>query len=135
MIPIDTVKKGILYSNKFISVFCVLLAVTLLFCNLPLVQANTTKTAPKYGESFLFCVENAPPIPQTPTDAPTTVLLGDVNGDTKINAKDVFLVLKYAVGKIQLTQEQIQGGEVNGDGFINAKDALEILKYSVEKTS
>ena len=59
--------------------------------------------------------------------------LGDVNQDEKVDAKDALEVLKYAVGKAVLSQDQQQAAEVNGDGVIDAKDALEILKYSVGK--
>ena len=55
------------------------------------------------------------------------------NEDKKIDAKDALWVLKYAVGKTELTQSQFQSAEVTGDGLCNAKDALEILKYSVNK--
>ena len=61
------------------------------------------------------------------------IFYGDVNGDTKIDAKDALLVLKYSVGKAELTQAQQKNAEVDGKDGINAKDALEILKYSVKK--
>lgn len=61
--------------------------------------------------------------------------LGDLNDDGKINAKDALEVLKAAVGKVQLSNEQKAAADVNGDNNINAKDALEILKYSVGKPS
>ncbi len=73
------------------------------------------------------------PEPETPTD-PAVYTLGDVNEDEKVDAKDALLVLKYAVGKANLTQNQIQAAEVTGDGLLNAKDALEILKYAVGKS-
>ncbi len=59
--------------------------------------------------------------------------LGDVNEDGKVDAKDALELLKFAVGKNLLTQEQQKAAEVNGDGSIDAKDALEILKYAVGK--
>lgn len=58
---------------------------------------------------------------------------GDVNGDGKVDAKDALMVLKFAVGKIELTPEQQLAAEVDGKEGINAKDALEILKYAVRK--
>ena len=83
-------------------------------------------------------VEDELPAPETPTDTPTDVTptdipYGDVNGDTKIDAKDALMVLKYAVQKMELTQAQQKAAEVDGKDGINAKDALEILKYSVKK--
>ena len=62
-------------------------------------------------------------------------LLGDVNEDTKIDAKDALMVLKFAVNKIELTADQQLAADVNKDTKIDAKDALEILKYAVDKPS
>ncbi len=78
---------------------------------------------------------NTPIIPDTPTDVPTPtdIPYGDINGDQKMDAKDALNVLKFAVGKIQLTEAQQKAAEVDGKEGINAKDALEILKYAVEK--
>ena len=71
--------------------------------------------------------DQAPPAP--------AFTYGDVNGDGKINAKDALEVLKAAVNKITLTEEQKLAADVNEDEAINAKDALEILKYAVSKPS
>ena len=99
-----------------------------------------------YGQATVTCkvtvVEDNPPVVETPTDiptdtptdvTPTDIPYGDVNGDTKIDAKDALMVLKYAVQKMELTQAQQKAAEVDGKDGINAKDALEILKYSVKK--
>ena len=56
--------------------------------------------------------------------------LGDFNADGKKNANDALIALRAAVGKTQLTEEQILRADVTGDDAVNAKDALEILKYS-----
>ena len=72
-------------------------------------------------------------IPETPTDIPTDIPYGDVNGDEKVDAKDALEVLKFAVGKTKLTEDQQKAAEVDGKEGINAKDALEILKYAVKK--
>ncbi len=59
--------------------------------------------------------------------------LGDVNKDTKIDAKDALLVLKMAVGKYTPFPSEMLAADVNKDDAINAKDALEILKKAVGK--
>ncbi len=64
-----------------------------------------------------------------------TPLLGDVNNDTKIDAKDALLVLRIAVGKHTPTQGEKAAADPNADGKTDAKDALEILKYAVGKPS
>ena len=58
---------------------------------------------------------------------------GDVNTDTKIDAKDALEVLKASVDKIQLTEKQGYSADVTNDQTFNAKDALMILQYSVGK--
>lgn len=60
-------------------------------------------------------------------------MLGDVNLDGKINAKDASLALVEAAenadGKTVLTAEMRANAEVNSDGMITAKDATMILRY------
>ncbi len=91
------------------------------------------------GFDFQVVGESAPDIPETPSDVPETptdvISAGDLTGDQKVNAKDALEVLKAAVGKVQLTDEQKAAADVNTDGNINAKDALEILKHAVGKPS
>ena len=59
--------------------------------------------------------------------------LGDVNNDQKVNANDALIVLRAAVGKVELDEETMMIADVTGDGEINAKDALEILQFAVGK--
>ena len=60
-------------------------------------------------------------------------MYGDLDGDEEVNAKDALLVLKAAVGKIELTEDQFTAADVTADGDVNARDALDILKYAVGK--
>jgi len=57
--------------------------------------------------------------------------LGDLNSDGKVNTVDALNALKYDVGAIQLTKEQIDALDVNKDGKVNTVDALILLKYDV----
>ena len=98
-----------------------------------MVRASGGGVASATATCKVTVVENELPAPETPTDTPTDIPYGDVNGDTKIDAKDALMVLKYAVQKMELTQAQQKAAEVDGKYGINAKDALEILKYSVKK--
>lgn len=64
--------------------------------------------------------------------------LGEVNGDSSINAKDAAEVLVHAanVGAGNggtLSEEALTAADVNGDNTVNAMDAAEILVYSAEK--
>ena len=61
-------------------------------------------------------------------------MLGDVNEDGKVDAKDASLVLvAYSKastgGDYGFTSTQMKAAEVNGDGKIDAKDASFILAY------
>lgn len=98
-----------------------------------MVRASGGGVASATATCKVTVVEDELPAPETPTDTPTDIPYGDVNGDTKIDAKDALMVLKYAVQKMELTQAQQKAAEVDGKYGINAKDALEILKYSVKK--
>lgn len=87
---------------------------------------------PEYQQPGEPSEPDVPSKPETPTDIPVS---GDLNGDTKIDAKDALVTLKFAVGKQALSDEQKAAADVNKDGNINAKDALEMLKYAVGKPS
>ena len=56
-------------------------------------------------------------------------LLGDVNGDSRVNAADARLVLRYSA---QLEKSELikQRGDMNSDGKVNAVDARLLLKLS-----
>ncbi len=58
---------------------------------------------------------------------------GDVDGDGKTSAADALEVLKFVVGKTQLTAEQKGIADLNGDSGIGADDALVILRIVVGK--
>ncbi|MGN0561983.1 MAG: leucine-rich repeat protein [Candidatus Fimenecus sp.] len=56
------------------------------------------------------------------------IVLGDVNGDDKINAVDARWVLQAASGARTFDATQTAAADVNGDGKINAVDARWILQ-------
>lgn len=68
-------------------------------------------------------------------------ILGDVNGDNTATAVDALWILKYAVGKMELTEQQRLVADVGGiggsdeeiltpDGKVDAMDALIVLWYA-----
>lgn len=59
-----------------------------------------------------------------------SVLLGDINGDTRINAQDALLVLQHSAKITELVDDQALAADVNEDSKINANDALLILRYA-----
>jgi hypothetical protein len=58
-------------------------------------------------------------------------LMGDVSGDAVCNAEDALMVLKHAVGKILLHDNQIAVGDIDQNGVVNASDALLVLRLAV----
>ncbi len=60
-------------------------------------------------------------------------IFGDLNGDWFVDAKDALVVLKMAVGKMEITDDALWYGDVDGTGELDAKDALYILRYAVGK--
>lgn len=61
------------------------------------------------------------------------VTYGDLNDDGKIDAKDALMVLRAAVGKLDLTEDQQLAGDVDSSGKLDAVDALLILRKAVNK--
>ena len=56
-------------------------------------------------------------------------ILGDVNGDEKVNIKDATMIQKAAAKIINLTDDENARANVNGDNKINVKDATAIQKF------
>lgn len=57
-------------------------------------------------------------------------VLGDINGDRKINSNDALTIYRYIAGKKILFKSQKKRADVNQDGKIDSKDAILILNYS-----
>lgn len=75
------------------------------------------------------------PLNGEPATEPTESPIGDVNGDTTINASDAANVLIAAAAagagrELGLTEAQIRAADVNEDSTVNASDAAVILIYS-----
>ena len=63
------------------------------------------------------------------TEEPTSVTLGDVNGDGTIDAADAVMIQRYDSGLTTLTDEQLAAADVNADGLVDAADAVKIQRY------
>lgn len=59
-----------------------------------------------------------------------TVVLGDANGDTNINAQDALVILKHAAKMSILEGDAAIAADANKDGKINSTDALAVLKHA-----
>ena len=62
-------------------------------------------------------------------------LKGDVNGDGKVDVKDIMIINKHRLNKSKLTNEYYTAGDVNKDGKVDIKDILQINKYRLGKIS
>ena len=58
-------------------------------------------------------------------------LLGDTNGDEKINLADAILTMKHSVKLTTLTGNDLLAADVNGDGDVKLQDAIILQKYSL----
>lgn len=58
-----------------------------------------------------------------------TNLRGDVNGDGKIDSADSGLILRYDIGLLTLTDNQIMLADINSDGKVDSADAGLILRF------
>lgn len=56
-------------------------------------------------------------------------ILGDVNGDGKVNIKDATMIQKAAAKILSLTEDESIRANVNGDKKVNVKDATAIQKF------
>lgn len=61
-------------------------------------------------------------------------LLGDVNGDGKIDITDATLIQKYAAETEDLTTRQLLAADTNADGNVNVADATRIQNLIAELT-
>lgn len=59
-------------------------------------------------------------------------LLGDVDGNGTVEAKDAAEVLKYSAELKELTEDQLAAGDVNRTGEADSSDAGSILQYTAE---
>ncbi len=59
--------------------------------------------------------------------AKLSILPGDVNGDGKLNAKDVTAIMKHLINKTP-AGFVIEAADFNGDGKLNAKDVVALMR-------
>ena len=59
-------------------------------------------------------------------------VLGDVNGDGKVNVKDATMIQKAAAKVIKLADDESLRADVNADSKVNVKDATAIQKFAAK---
>ena len=57
--------------------------------------------------------------------------VGDVDGDGAVRVSDAVLIMRYALGLIEFTPEQILCGDVDGDGFVKVADAVMVIRIAL----
>ena len=60
-------------------------------------------------------------------------VIGDLNSDNSVDVLDATVVQKHAVGKADLTNEQLSIADVNNDNNVDVLDAAEIQKFAAGK--
>lgn len=88
---------------------------------------NTGLTEGKKPSSFQDTTTENSSQPTAP--AVNKDMLGDVNGDGKVNIKDATLIQKFAAKLIDLTDDEKLRADVNADNKNNVKDATAIQKF------
>ena len=83
-----------------------------------------------YVDSFDNTVFSGSPV-ATAHFIPVGSLLGDVDLSGEVTSSDAILALRYAMGIIELSPDQLAAGDVNGDGAVGVDDALTILRTAM----
>ncbi len=92
--------------------------------------------------SPLYASSSVEPTPEEDLNAHLAVTMGDVNGDSLVNAEDALLALKFSVKKTLYIPNGFGGtngtnvpfeADLSGDGKVDAVDALQMLQIAVGK--
>lgn len=61
-----------------------------------------------------------------------TLKSGDVNGDGKVNIRDVTLVMQHVLDLHSLDEEQLGAADINADGVVDIRDVTQIMKIALD---
>ena len=75
--------------------------------------------------------ETDDPVKDTGDPEKEGILIGDLNDDGRITAKDSMITQRFAIHLVKLDDKHKIAADANGDGRVTAADALQILRYSV----
>lgn len=65
----------------------------------------------------------------------TIILLGDVNGNGRVDAADASLIARHAAGSTELTGNALLAADANRDGAVTAEDAQLICEKYIRRDS
>ena len=97
-------------------------------------EAARDALAEKYGDEVLGEVGNLADLTearQKYDELNPAITLGDVNGDTKVDAQDALMALQHSVQIKILEGDAFTAADVNHDAKVDASDALLMLQRSV----
>jgi len=60
---------------------------------------------------------------------PASAMLGDIDGNNKIDAKDYMKVKRYVLGTYTMDEQQLAAADVDGNGTVQAKDYMMIKRH------
>ena len=58
---------------------------------------------------------------------------GALNGDGKVNSRDVIVIMKYTTGWTDVNIDS-DAADFNGDGRLNSRDIIALMKFILEGT-
>ncbi|MGN0453370.1 MAG: dockerin type I repeat-containing protein [Ruminococcus sp.] len=100
---------------------------------LALIMLVPSVTAAKTDNNLDIVSTNLPTYAETndidTNDLCSVYLLGDANGDSKVDIKDATAVQKHIANIITLTAVGISAADTNGDGIVNIKDSTDVQKH------
>ena len=82
-------------------------------------------------EDNWICYMNILPVVCEGEEPPVPEMHGDVDLNGTVQVADAILALRYQMGLIELTDEQLAQAEVTGDGQVTLADAILILRYAM----
>jgi uncharacterized Zn finger protein len=91
------------------------------------VDVEPTATTPGSESRHCLYCDAVTDVREIPPTSP--ILLGDVNDDGKINAKDIALLKRFISGLVADNELNLVNGDVNGDGKHNARDITAIKRF------
>ncbi len=110
--PVDTVTLNVPLETQYIRVNCKKVD-------------NSKGYAPKIYELQIF---GAPDVGGNVPNPPE-VMLGDTNGDGKINSTDFMQIRRQFLGLYSMNDEQLIAADVNKDGKINSTDFMQVRRH------
>lgn len=93
-------------------------------------NGETTWNGYKIAPNETTVIPTPTPVP-TPTPG-TDAIKGDVNGDGKVNSRDIAAVQKHVLDTARLEGKALEAADMNSDGKVNSRDIAALQKKILE---